>query len=261
MVFFWESRSILNSNLFESIMHLSPSTLLISPQVNFPIGYASLSLSEYHINAVLHTNPKYDISLSVPQSSDGGRGKNEHWFFTFSMGINCPHGRGKQPVNSSRGFQILHLCYNNTYICIKIWFLPQFTHFYQTFHIFTCISFVLPAASSETVTLLWSTTKLFSNIWSQVFCKTLGHNSFKNENWLFASNIAALFTSHRWAHTPVDLSYMKFWNFEGKLSAWFEIKEKHSRAERRKSYLSPISISLRLLLIFWYMELSALIWG
>ena len=101
----------------------------------------------------------------------------------------------------------------------------------------------------------------FSNICSQVFCKTLGHNSFKNENWLFASNIAALFTSHRWAHTTVDLSYMKFWNFEGKLSAWFEIKEKHSRAERRKSYLSPISISLRLLLIFWYMELSALIWG
>ena len=48
--FFWESRSILNSNHFESIMHFSPSTLLISPQVYLPIGYASLSLSEYIIS-------------------------------------------------------------------------------------------------------------------------------------------------------------------------------------------------------------------
>ena len=151
MVFFWESRSILNSNLFESIMHLSPSTLLISPQVYFPIGYASLSLSEYHINAVLHTNPKYDISLSVPQSSDGGEGEEWALIFYIQYGHKLPPWSWQTTCQfilrfSNSAFiitgqnshiSIKHLCVSHLYcpqLALKLWhsfdLLPNF--FFQT---------------------------------------------------------------------------------------------------------------------------------
>ena len=159
-----------------------------------------------------------------------GRGKNEHWFFTFSNSINYPHGRGNQPVNSSRGFQNLH---NNTYMYQNLIYTAIHTFLWN---ICLCVSHLY---CPQLALKLWHSFDLLPN-----FCQTSGHKFFV-KHWAtthLKMKISCLLHTDELTY----ISYMKLWDFEGKFSACLRIKEKHTQgAERRKSYLSPISISLR----------------